>query len=179
MASSIQGSSANPKANPRAEYYPLWRHVEKLQRCGGGGSWEWRCNRCSNSYKGSYPRVKAHLLHGGGQGIAGCTKTSDPVARREYQREQDQVDGIKRKHDDFSQAAKNQANNEPRIVIEARKRRGTQQPEQPPSRGASGTVQDSRVAKLVNVQAREEVDSRVARCIYACGIPFNVVRSPY
>ena len=31
----------------------------------------------------------------------------------------------------------------------------------------------------MNVQAREEADSRVARCIYACGIPFNVVRSPY
>ena len=31
----------------------------------------------------------------------------------------------------------------------------------------------------MNVQAREETDSRVARCIYACGIPFNVVRSPY
>jgi len=26
---------------------------------------------------------------------------------------------------------------------------------------------------------REETDSRVARCIYACGIPFNVVRFPY
>ena len=31
----------------------------------------------------------------------------------------------------------------------------------------------------MNVQAREEANSRVARCIYACGIPFNVVRSPY
>ena len=32
---------------------------------------------------------------------------------------------------------------------------------------------------MVNVQVREEVDSKVARYIYACGIPFNVVRSPY
>lgn len=100
------------------------------------------------------------------------------MARREYQREQDQADRIKRKHDDLSQA-KNPANIEPRIVVEARKRRGTQQPEQPPSKGASGTIQDSRIAKLVNVHAREEVDSRVARCIYACGLPFNVVLSPY
>eukprot|EP00253_Pinus_taeda_P004206 PITA_04206 len=28
-------------------------------------------------------------------------------------------------------------------------------------------------------ETREETDSRVARCIYACGIPFNVDRSPY
>ena len=122
--------------------------------------------------------MKAHLLHGGGQGIAGCTKTSNPVARREYQREQDQANAIKRKHDDLSQA-KNPSNIESRIVVEARTRRGTQQPQQPPSRGASDTVQDSIIAKLVNVQGREEFDSRVARCIYACGLPFNVVRSPY
>ena len=118
-------------------------------------------------------------MHGGGQGIVGCTKTTYPLVRREYQREQDQADGIKRKHDDLSQATtKAPANIEPRIVAEARKRRATQQPEQPPSRGASGIVRDSKISKLVNVQAREEVDSRVAKCIYACGIPFNVVRSP-
>jgi hypothetical protein len=33
--------------------------------------------------------------------------------------------------------------------------------------------------KMLNVQGREEVETRVARAIYACGIPFNVVWSPY
>ena len=32
---------------------------------------------------------------------------------------------------------------------------------------------------MLNVQSREEAETRVARAIYACGIPFNVVRSPY
>eukprot|EP00253_Pinus_taeda_P002383 PITA_02383 len=174
-------ASSSLRANPRAKYYPLWRHVTKLERCAGGGSWEWRCNLCNNLYKGSYPRVKAHLLHGGGQGIVGYTKTTDPLARRAYQREQDEVDGTKRRHDDLTQAP---SNIEPRILAEARKRRvgPTQQHEQPApknTRGASPSVQDSRIAKLVNVQPREETDSRVVRCIYACGIPFNVVRSPY
>ena len=90
------------------------------------------------------------------------------------------MDGIKRRHDELSQVTpKDPVNIEPRIVVEARKRRASQQPEQSPSRGAFGTVQDSRIAKLVNVQAKEEANSRVARCIYACGIPFNVVCSPY
>jgi hypothetical protein len=40
-------------------------------------------------------------------------------------------------------------------------------------------IQESRIAKMVNVQGREEVETRVARAIYACGIPFNVVWSPY
>ena len=184
MASSQSAAAtSSPRANPRAEYYPLWRHVTKLQRCGGGGSWEWRCNLCNNTYKGSYPRVEAHLLHGGGQGISGCTKTSDPLVRRAYQREQDEANGTRRRHDELTQAP---SNIEPRIVAEARKRRAghTQQHEQPAPKntrgpGASPLVQDSRIARLVNVQAREETDSRVARCIYACGIPFNVVRSPY
>ena len=184
MASSQSAAAtSNPRANPRAEYYPLWRHVTKLQKCGGGGSWEWRCTLCNNTYKGSYPRVKAHMLHVGGQGILGCTKTSDPLVRRAYQREQDEADGTKRRNDDLTQAP---SNIEPRIVAEARKRRvgHTQQHEQPAPKntrgpGASPSVQDSRIGRLVNVQAREETDSRVARCIYACGIPFNVVRSPY
>ena len=33
--------------------------------------------------------------------------------------------------------------------------------------------------KMFNIQKREETESRVARAIFACGIPFNVVRSPY
>eukprot|EP01018_Ginkgo_biloba_P039580 Gb_22244 [translate_table: standard] len=33
--------------------------------------------------------------------------------------------------------------------------------------------------KMMDVGRREDVDSRVARCIYACGISFNVIHSPY
>ena len=50
-----------PKPNKRAEYYPLWRHVQKVAKCGGGGSGEWKCTLCNDLFKGSYPRVKAHL----------------------------------------------------------------------------------------------------------------------
>jgi hypothetical protein len=32
---------------------------------------------------------------------------------------------------------------------------------------------------MVNVQRREKAETRVARAIYACGIPFNMVWSPY
>eukprot|EP00253_Pinus_taeda_P015267 PITA_15267 len=110
---------------------------------------------------------------------------TNPFARRVYQREEEEADVIKRRHDELSQAtAQTPSNIEPRIVVEARTRRAsaTQQHEQPApknTKGASPSVQDSRIAKLMNVQVREETDSRVARCIYACCIPFNVVRSPY
>jgi len=64
-------------------------------------------------------------------------------------------------------------------VLEARKRRAAQQ-QQPASKSArSPSIQESRIAKMINTQGREEAESRVAGTIYACGIPFNVVRSPY
>ena len=179
---SHQALVSAPKPNKRADYYPLWAHVEKLTRCGGGGSWEWRCNLCKSLYKGSYPRVKAHFLHETGKGVEGCPKTNDPNERRKYQIEQDEADRVKRRHDQLANASIQPPNTEPRIVLEARKRKATQQQEVQPSKntkGSSPSVQESRIARLVNVQGREEADTRVARAIYACGIPFNVVRSPY
>jgi hypothetical protein len=44
---------------------------------------------------------------------------------------------------------------------------------------APTTIEDSRLVKMVNAQGREEVGTRVATTIYACGIPFNVDLSRY
>jgi hypothetical protein len=46
MASNQGTSSPMPRANKRIDYYPLWRHVTKVSRIPGGGSWEWICNLC-------------------------------------------------------------------------------------------------------------------------------------
>jgi hypothetical protein len=32
---------------------------------------------------------------------------------------------------------------------------------------------------MFDMGGRDEMDNRVARAIFACGIPFNVVQSPY
>jgi len=180
MASSNQATPSIPKPNKRGDYYPLWRHVQKISRCGGGGSWEWRCNLCHLLYKGSYPRVKAHLLHDAGKGVEHCSKTIDPVERRKYQSEQDEADRLKIRHEQLAQATPQAPNIEPMIVQHARKRTANQLTQES-SKNPTGTpsVQESRIAKLVNMQGREEAETRVARAIYACGIPFNVVRSPY
>ena len=131
MASN-QALASAPGVNKRAEYYPLWAQVQKIAKCGGGGSWEWRCTMCKLSYKGSYPTVKAHLLHETGKGIEGCQKTSDPSVRRKYEIEQDEVDRFKRRHDQLVNSFVQPPNIEPRIVLEARKRRATQQQVQVP-----------------------------------------------
>ena len=94
-----------PKANKRADYYPLWRHVKKIARIPGGGSWEWRCTLCNGLYKGSYPRVRAHFLHETGKGVDSCMKTSDPGERRKFEDEQQEADRVKRRHDELNNAS--------------------------------------------------------------------------
>jgi hypothetical protein len=70
--------------------------------------------------------------------------------------------------------------NEPRIVHEARKRRALEvENEISKGPGGRGAATDSRLMKMFNNQKRKETESRVARAIFACDIPFNVVRSPY
>ena len=147
MASN-QALASAPKSNKRDENYPLWAHVQKLSKCGGGGSWEWRCTLCKSQYKGSYPRVRAHFLHDTRKGIEGCPKTSDPTERRKYEVEQEEVDKLKRRNDQLANASIQPPNTELRIVLEARKRKAAQQAIQP-SKYTKGTpsTQESKIAK--------------------------------
>ncbi|KAL4574879.1 hypothetical protein LXL04_021719 [Taraxacum kok-saghyz] len=42
---------------------PLWGYVTKLEKLSGtGGGWSFKCNFCSETRKGSYYRVRAHLI---------------------------------------------------------------------------------------------------------------------
>ena len=43
----------------------------------GGGNVAFQCNFCKQIYKGSYYRVKAHLLKIKGVGVASCTKVTN------------------------------------------------------------------------------------------------------
>ncbi|KAK3184884.1 hypothetical protein Dsin_032170 [Dipteronia sinensis] len=59
-------SIATPSANTvesENDQAPLWQYVTKLERSGkGGGNIPFKCNFCQLTYKGSYYRVKSHLL---------------------------------------------------------------------------------------------------------------------
>jgi len=80
MASQSVVSSAPRvvEVSKQQEYYSLWRPVTKVKARGAsGGSWEWRCNLCKKdkTFKGSYTRVKAHILHEGVKGVDVCAFT--------------------------------------------------------------------------------------------------------
>ncbi|KAK8349585.1 hypothetical protein V6Z12_A06G152200 [Gossypium hirsutum] len=54
---------------------PLWRYVTKLPKTvEGGGNVSFVCNFCNAIFKGSYYRVKAHLLKLNRKGIRVCPK---------------------------------------------------------------------------------------------------------
>ncbi|XP_075645144.1 uncharacterized protein LOC142616155 [Castanea sativa] len=57
---------------------PLWKYVTKLEKAAaGGGNVTFRCNYCEKTFKGSYSRVKAHLLKLSNCGIQPCGKVGD------------------------------------------------------------------------------------------------------
>ena len=57
---------------------PLWRYFTREAKLGKeGGNVDFQCNFCRQIYKGSYYRVKAHLLKIKGAGVASCTKVTN------------------------------------------------------------------------------------------------------
>ncbi|KAG6484248.1 hypothetical protein ZIOFF_061043 [Zingiber officinale] len=76
---SFQNESAQEDVD---DYSPLWKFVTKVEKAVEGGNVTWSCTICSKVCKGSYSRVKAHLLKQKGAGIAGCTAvTMDQMKR--------------------------------------------------------------------------------------------------
>ncbi|XP_058226638.1 sister chromatid cohesion protein PDS5 homolog C isoform X2 [Rhododendron vialii] len=56
---------------------PLWRYVTRLEkRRHGGGNVTWRCNFCNVVKKGSYTRVRGHLLNWQSAGVKPCEKVT-------------------------------------------------------------------------------------------------------
>ena len=67
---------------------PLWKYVTKLEKARvGRGNLVFRCNYCEKTFKGSYSRVKAHLLKLSKFGIQPCAKVGD-----EYQNEMQKLE---------------------------------------------------------------------------------------
>ncbi|XP_030963547.1 uncharacterized protein LOC115984664 [Quercus lobata] len=56
----------------------LWKYVTRLEKVSvGGGNVSFKCNYCEKTFKGSYSRVKAHLLKLPKFGIQVCAKVGD------------------------------------------------------------------------------------------------------
>jgi len=152
---------------------PLWKYVTKVQDGRGGGTAKWICpHGCRpKPYTGSYTRVRRHLCgvldsdeKKGGLGVKVCTKMT--------QTEKENYIKIEEAAIRLSKRQKLQAD-APSPYSASSSVGGRSSPSGSGS-GSKRTLED-----LFDVTGREEVDAKVARFLYACGVPFNVLRSPY
>eukprot|EP00253_Pinus_taeda_P007358 PITA_07358 len=156
----------NVNKDPRS---PLWQYVEILGKNSSGGSYKWRCSECNSIRNGSYTRVKAHLTEQTNTGVLVCNGPNgqpgtslSPAKVKFYTSLQDAADRKFSKGKLPVQASTTKSSLPSTPALTSNKR---------PTLGP--------LEAAFNNQGREVADEHVARCIYANGLAFNLVRSPY
>ena len=79
--------------------FPLWRFVTILDKAvgGGGGNTVFSCNYYRDVFKGSYSRVRAHLLKNQKYGVKVCYKVSTECLAEMHQIEDESQEADQRK----------------------------------------------------------------------------------
>jgi hypothetical protein len=156
----------------KASLTPLWKFVTKLDVGRGGGTAKFLCpHDCHEGkpYAGSYTHVRRHLCcvmesddNKGSLGINVCPNISkeqrqiyikiEEVAQRKHGKKQKfQSDDVSSRFGGTSLSP----------------------------RGSTTHTSRRTIGDFFDTGGRDEVDAKVARFLYACGVPFNVLRSPY
>ncbi|KAI3963329.1 hypothetical protein MKW98_022751, partial [Papaver atlanticum] len=146
---------------------PLWKYVNKLRRSKSGGrNWDMECKICSKPFKGSYSRVKGHMLLIKKQGVFLCSKVQGDISiLRRLQKESDLAD-VRNESSSASVIANAiplPSGDSGEESIAAKKRR----------------LQETTIGKAWNLKEREILDCKIARAFYASALAFNLARSPY
>ncbi|CAL8168316.1 unnamed protein product [Prunus armeniaca] len=160
--------NVNPTENNEIEiddHAPLWKYVKRLDKLGkGGGYTMFECNYCHNTYKGSYSRVKFHLLKMSGNGIAPCKKVTDEVfaERKKLVRECEHR---------LKSAAPRQVSlpNTGSLLCSS-----VSNVEQKKRKGMNGPLD-----RAFQNEAREQCNAKVARMFYTGGLSFHLARNPH
>ena len=171
MSSNSEPSS--DQQNNQDDNAPLWRFITREAKLGkGGGNAAFQCNFCRQIYKGSYYRVKAHLLKIKGVGVASCTKVTNEnlVEMQRVMEEAEQMvkqSNLKQVPLPTSSAAtsnfENSSYSSSASAIDPKRRKGS-----------IGSIE-----KTFNMGAREIVDSETTRMFYTGGLSIHFARNPY
>jgi hypothetical protein len=158
----------------KASLTPLWRYVTKLEEGRGGGTTKFLCPhgcRPGKPYSGSYTRVRRHLCgvldsddNRGSIGIA-----IFPKITQEERENYIKIEEVAQRMNTKKQKVQPDASS----PFSSSSLGGRSSPSGSGS-GSKRTIED-----FLDITGREEVDAKVARFLYACGVPFNVLRSPY
>jgi hypothetical protein len=153
---------------------PLWQFVTKVEDGRGGGSIKFVCpHNCHDGkpYTGSYTRLRRHLCgvmesddNKGSTGITVCPNIS---------KEQRQ------KYIKIEETAQKRYGKKQKLQSDASSRFGGNTSPSQCGTGSGTSGSRRTIADFLDIGGRDEVDAKVARFLYACGVPFNVLRSPY
>jgi hypothetical protein len=144
---------------------PLWTYVTKIEKSSGGmGNMSFKCNYCQEIYKGSYPRVKAHLLRIANVGIKGCPKVT-AEHKLEMQKLQDAADQKKiSKESTIPLPPWDGSESISSSMFGVRKKR---------------LIGKSPLERAFNNGCKEHLTSLIVRMFYSGGIPFHFARNPH
>jgi hypothetical protein len=135
---------------------PLWNHVVLLEKASSGGNAVWTCKYCNSEYKGSYSRVKSHLLRITGGGIKICPKVSKSILaqlKNEVAKAADEKDKSKPKDVPLPvPTTTNTSTSTTGFSINKRSRRG------------------SALEKAFDMETRNQLDAMIARLFYSGGL---------
>ena len=165
MSSNSEPSS--DQQNNQDDNAPLWRYVTREAKLGKrGGNVAFQCNFCRQIYKGSYYRVKAHLMKIKGAGFASCTKVMNEnlvEMQREVEEAEQRVKQSNLKQVPLPTSSTGTSNFENSSfsdsVIDPKRRKGS-----------IGSIE-----KAFNMGAHEIVDSEIARMFYTGGCLFTLL----
>ena len=171
----MSSDASSPAIFDLDEGKPLWKYVTKLEKVGkGGGNYKFQCSFCNGEYKGSYTRVRAHLMKIKNMGIVVCHKvTNNDIVQ--FQR----IEAEAASREESSQPKKVPLPpsttsfginfSQTQYTLESKKRRIS----------GSSTGSDTALEKAFNIGAREQLHSEIARMFYSAGLPFHLARNPY
>eukprot|EP00253_Pinus_taeda_P019326 PITA_19326 len=139
----------------------------------GGGTTKFHCLHCNNDYIGSYTRARRHLRwkrpwDGDKQiGIKTCPAVSAADRAKDIREEEEAQYKSKKSRGFFEPSSQSQRT--PLASSRGSGYGGT----------ASSGLRCRTISDFLDEGCRNYVDSKVYKFLYACGIPFNVLRSPY
>ncbi|KAL5824488.1 hypothetical protein ACOSQ3_020551 [Xanthoceras sorbifolium] len=173
------GDAPNSSQSALKVHAPLWQYVTKIEKMGkGGGNTLFQCNFCQRIYKGSYCRVKSHLMKIKGGGIASCSKVTNAALSQMHKVVEEAELRVKQSlprqvplPTSTSSSSKTFGSS---IGTSNYYRLDSPSLESKKRKGMSGHID-----KAFNIGAREQLDSEIARMFYTGGMSFNFARNPH
>jgi hypothetical protein len=156
------------KTNDKDALRPLWGCVTKLEDGRGGGTTKFLCPHNfhkEKAYTGSYTRVKRHLC-----GVMESDYNKGSIGINVFPNISMEE---RKRYIKIEEVVQKKRGKKQKLQSDASSRFGGNTSPSPHGYGTSGSKRT--IAHFLDIGGKDEVDAKVVRFFYACGIPFNVL----